>query len=855
MNKIHYMRMLLAGILFFSYLGAGAQVSINKLSEPAQGALLQLHENASTGGAANASAGLLLPRVKLTSLTPSTDAALAASIGATGSYSRSNHTGLWVYNTHTDDALGICPGVYVWNGTSWKRQHEPCITADPCEGMAITVTAGELTQSVCAGDAITTVNLTAGSAITYTGTLRGLIVTGSGTTNVTISGIPTATTSLTFKTGDGSCTNATRIFSVTRNALPTAMTISGNAVCLGDKATLAVTSSTTGLTIKWYDTAAATEALATGTSYTTAALTAGRSYWVEAENSAGCKLRQKVDVTVNAVPPTMTISGNTICSGDKATLAVTPASGYTYRWYDTATSTEALHTGASYTTTEVLTAGRSYWVEATNATGCKRLQEVEITVTPIPDAPTLSKTTVNLSSSTATTNLNSLVTSGTTNLVWYNSSNIQITGTAITSAKAGTYYAKYKSGDCYSEEITVFVMPPVSSLAWGSGKFVGPACFDIAYSNDDALTCGLLESRRHQKTDFSLRTPQDAYEGRTATYTGVQVYSFIPQYGGVSYVSFEVEDPSGVIQSVSQTEDYSNMTDITDPCKVTLAFKTSLNETLKGRKRANALKASVYVRFNNKADGSGDFVMLKLNLRFQDCDCCGVNNLKGEWVTFMCHNLGADQTLDPLAWKSDGDRVDHDIKGYLYQWGRQSDGHQLRSSPTTTTLYDNLIPNDDKFVLNEKSWVSSGSTANAWGVYPENDKDKGIKRNNDPCPEGWIMVGHYTWRNIMDATYAYNMPSFLWVQLNNIRWVTNGLMIGEHLFLPRGGERRGNNGSIGTNSTTMIYATRNTNNSQMNGSQSPSNIRFTGNLGTTGSADWNGGSESLGVPVRCILYE
>ncbi|MDH6306124.1 hypothetical protein M2459_002732 [Parabacteroides sp. PF5-5] len=776
MNKIHYTRMLLAGILFFSYLHAGAQVSINKLSDPAQGALLHLQENASTGGAANASAGMLLPRVKLTALAPATDADLAASIGATGSYSRSEHTGLWVYNTHTDDDKGICPGVYVWNGTSWKRQHDPCITIDPCDGMAITSTGGSLTQSICAGDAITSVSLTAGSNITVSGTANGLTVTGSGTTLVTIEGTPTATTTLTAKTGDGSCTNGTKTFTVTRNALPTTMTISGNTICSGDKATLAVTSSTTGLTIKWYDTETATEALHTGTSYTTAdVLTTSRSYWVEAENAAGCKLRQKVDVIVNPVPT---------------------------------------------------------------------------------ETPTLSKTTVIVATG-GNTNLNNLVTSGTTNLVWFNSSGTQITGTAITKAGVGTYYATYRQGSCdgpASAIVTVKVNP--ASLRAGAGTFTGPSCFDVAKSNDNENTCGTLTSRQTQRTDFELRDTQDAYAGRTAPYTGVQVYTFVPS-GTVSRVRFEVEDTAGyIITSITPNRaDDATRNNITGACKVTVTFNETLNDSIIGRSRYQALHAKIYVIYNSAANGTGDDLKLQLNLRFQDCDCCGANTVTGGWLTFMCHNLGADENLDPFKWNSRGDDVDDDIKGWLYQWGRQTDGHQLRASTTTSVQSASAQRNDGLWSSASRWWLSfTMPNSETWGDGTHTGTTRGP---NDPCPLGWRIPTMHEWYSVVTTEptdTTHNSLTEMPPTLNDITFGEKGISIGVHLYLPLAGTKQAQGNKIDQTGTASNYATTGYGQSSYgwNGSMASFSPRYESGKAKVRRMLWG---VSGGYSVRCVLDE
>ena len=46
-----------------------------------------------------------------------------------------------------------------------------------------------------------------------------------------------------------------------------------------------------------------------------------------------------------------------------------------------------------------------------------------------------------------------------------------------------------------------------------------------------------------------------------------------------------------------------------------------------------------------------------------------------------------------------------DVNSYgdLYQWGRRSDGHQCRTSPTTTTLSSNDQPANGNFILSPNS--------------------------------------------------------------------------------------------------------------------------------------------------------
>lgn len=91
---------------------------------------------------------------------------------------------------------------------------------------------------------------------------------------------------------------------------------------------------------------------------------------------------------------------------------------------------------------------------------------------------------------------------------------------------------------------------------------------------------------------------------------------------------------------------------------------------------------------------------------------------------WMDRNLGASRAAinktDTLAY------------GDLYQWGRRSDGHQCRTSPTTTTLSSNDQPANGNFILSPNSpfdWRSPQSN-NLW---------QGVNGVNNPCPGGYRL--------------------------------------------------------------------------------------------------------------------
>jgi uncharacterized protein (TIGR02145 family) len=91
--------------------------------------------------------------------------------------------------------------------------------------------------------------------------------------------------------------------------------------------------------------------------------------------------------------------------------------------------------------------------------------------------------------------------------------------------------------------------------------------------------------------------------------------------------------------------------------------------------------------------------------------------------TWMDRNLGATQVATSST--------DAAAYGDLYQWGRHSDGHQCRTSPTTTTLSSTDQPANGSFIL-----VSNSSPGN-WRSPSNNNLWQGVNGLNNPCPSGY----------------------------------------------------------------------------------------------------------------------
>jgi len=92
---------------------------------------------------------------------------------------------------------------------------------------------------------------------------------------------------------------------------------------------------------------------------------------------------------------------------------------------------------------------------------------------------------------------------------------------------------------------------------------------------------------------------------------------------------------------------------------------------------------------------------------------------------WMDRNLGASQ----VATSS----MDANSYGDLYQWGRDTDGHQIRTSGTNTTLSDTDTPGHGNFILVASSPYNWRSTQN-------NDLWQGINGINNPCPSGYRLI-------------------------------------------------------------------------------------------------------------------
>lgn len=164
--------------------------------------------------------------------------------------------------------------------------------------------------------------------------------------------------------------------------------------------------------------------------------------------------------------------------------------------------------------------------------------------------------------------------------------------------------------------------------------------------------------------------------------------------------------------------------------------------------------------------------------------------------TWLSYDLGAYTTnlkhpdFYPLA----KDRLTHLSAGSLYQWGRDSDGHELRENPTSTNpKYGTTATISTRAIPGHSQVITGKTTYDTWfdmdnvrseenDLYNRTGNSFLWGRTNSvqqPCPAGYNIVkeGHLR-RNDMRSDEGRNQTGTPWVDPyhrdNNIYGVSNG---------------------------------------------------------------------------------
>ena len=235
-------------------------------------------------------------------------------------------------------------------------------------------------------------------------------------------------------------------------------------------------------------------------------------------------------------------------------------------------------------------------------------------------------------------------------------------------------------------------------------------------------------------------------------------------------------------------------------------------ETIDGDETFELLAYNHAVRIIS--DGSGWHVLEEVGKGNKDISGCGtyftftwqdVTN-PSTGLTWMDRNLGAQR----VALSSTDDKA----YGDSYQWGRAADGHQCRTSSTTSTNSSDDTPGDALF-------ITAGSLPYNWRSTQNDNLWQGVDGTNNPCPGG------------------YRLPTS--TELDNERnsWGSNNSAgaFGSVLKLPMPGYRSYTDGSflgVGTDAlywSSTIYGTH-----ALDLYVNSSNVRFDSNPRAYGSS-------------------
>lgn len=287
----------------------------------------------------------------------------------------------------------------------------------------------------------------AGNINWYDAITAGNLV-GTGTTYTT-PGISVTTTYYVEAIANG-CVSSPRIPVVaTVNTTPSFTSTTPASRC--DAGTVVLGASVTSGTITWYDAPVAGNILATGTSYTTLAISATTTYYVEvSENGCTSSPRVAVVATVNSTPSIVSTTPSSRCDSGVLTLGAVASAG-SINWYDAASSGNLVGTGTSFTT-PVLPVTTTYYLEAVS-NGCASSPLVAVVAT-VNATPSILSTTPASRCDAGSLSLSATASAGT--ISWFDAlTGGNLVGTGVTYitpslSTSTTYYVEVSNNGCVS---------------------------------------------------------------------------------------------------------------------------------------------------------------------------------------------------------------------------------------------------------------------------------------------------------------------------------------------------------------------------------------------------------------------
>ncbi len=266
-----------------------------------------------------------------------------------------------------------------------------------------------------------------GGYIGVTGTLPPVAVTG-GTTGVVTGNLSVIRTNFppNGATRGGAGSTGTLVAARTITATPT------TTICVNNTASLTAGTTTTGVTINWFNASAGGSPIGTGSPFTTPTFTAAGTYTLYAGYCDGGTYRIPSVITV-ITGPTLTVNSPSICSGQSATLTASGATTYTW---NTGATTSSIVVSPTVATT--------YTISGTLAT-CAATRTTNVTIL---TAPSLTATPASVCSGQSAT----LTASGATTYTW--NTGATTSSIVVSPTVATNYTVSGSNGSCISSLVT-----------------------------------------------------------------------------------------------------------------------------------------------------------------------------------------------------------------------------------------------------------------------------------------------------------------------------------------------------------------------------------------------------------------
>ena len=401
--------------------------------------------NNSTGCSNTATATVTINPRPIVTLTPSattvcTPATISLIAGGADSYSWAGIT------SSTNPAIVSAAGTYNVTVTGTNTTTGCSNTASQTVTVNQTPTV-QITgnNAFCAGDS---------STLTVSSTPNGATFVWSDLS--TSSTLKVKNAGKYFVTGTLNGCEGSDTMNVTVHEIPGAPTTTSNTICgMGQ---VALSASGTGGTCYWYANNTTSESLATGNAYTPTLNTVGTmTYYVSVRSNEGCESnREPVTATAYALPATPTVSNIAHCGAGDFTLAANVSDGSSLQWFSDNEAENAvtnLNVHVDNTTT--------YYVRSANEHCNSSLEQLTITINPIPAKPTAISATSICDHGTSV--LTATPAAG-CELNWFETSNV--TGTPLPGNETYTTPQLYASRKYYvvSKNTTTGCMSEVDSV-------------------------------------------------------------------------------------------------------------------------------------------------------------------------------------------------------------------------------------------------------------------------------------------------------------------------------------------------------------------------------------------------------